>query len=79
MRKIVVETVASPARIVITDNGAGISPDDKERLFSPFFSTKANGQGLGLMFVREILLKHNCRFSLLTGNDGLTRFEIVFP
>ena len=77
--KIVVETVASPARIVITDNGAGISPDDKERLFSPFFSTKANGQGLGLMFVREILLKHNCRFSLLTGNDGLTRFEIVFP
>lgn len=49
------------------------------RLFSPFFSTKANGQGLGLMFVREILLKHNCRFSLLTGNDGLTRFEIVFP
>lgn len=77
--KIVVETVASPARIVITDNGAGITPEDRERLFSPFFSTKANGQGLGLMFVREILLKHNCRFSLLTGNDGLTRFEIVFP
>ena len=77
--KIVVETAASPARIVITDNGAGITPEDKERLFSPFFSTKANGQGLGLMFVREILSKHNCRFSLLTGNDGLTRFEIVFP
>lgn len=77
--KIVVETVASPARIVITDNGAGITPEDRERLFSPFFSTKANGQGLGLMFVREILSKHNCRFSLLTGNDGLTRFEIVFP
>ena len=77
--KIVVETAASPARIVITDNGAGITPEDRERLFSPFFSTKANGQGLGLMFVREILSKHNCRFSLLTGNDGLTRFEIVFP
>ena len=77
--KIVVETAVSPARIVITDNGAGITPEDKERLFSPFFSTKANGQGLGLMFVREILSKHNCRFSLLTGNDGLTRFEIVFP
>lgn len=77
--KIVVETKASPASIVITDNGTGIRPEDRERLFSPFFSTKANGQGLGLMFVREILSKHNCRFSLFTGSDSLTRFEIVFP
>lgn len=77
--KIVVETFASPARIVITDNGAGISPDDKERIFSPFFSTKTNGQGLGLMFVREILIKHSCSFSLATGADGLTRFVIAFP
>lgn len=76
--EIIVETFASPARILITDNGHGISADDSSRIFSPFFSTKANGQGLGLMFVREILTKHGCLFSLATASDGFTRFEIIF-
>ena len=63
----------------ITDNGPGISKDIESKLFSPFFSSKPNGQGLGLIFIREVLLNHHCTFSLRTYEDGLTRFIIRFP
>ena len=63
----------------VVDNGRGIDSDTADKLFTPFFSTKPNGQGLGLIFIREVLLKHNCRFSLRTHSDGLTRFQIHFP
>ena len=64
--------------LIIADNGKGISPEIEQKLFSPFFSTKPNGQGIGLMFIREILMKHGCTFSLRTYPDGLTRFKIHF-
>ncbi len=76
---ITITTTAQPSpTLVITDNGKGITPDVADRLFTPFFSTKSNGQGLGLIFIREVLLKHNCRFSLRTYDDRLTRFTISF-
>ena len=62
----------------ISDNGAGISPETEQKLFSPFFSTKSNGQGIGLIFIREVLMKHGCSFSLRTYSDGITRFKIGF-
>lgn len=76
--EITVSTSSSPATLVITDNGPGISPDTANKLFSPFFSTKVNGHGIGLLFTSEVLHKHGCRFSLLTGADDLTRFTIRF-
>lgn len=76
--EILVRTL-SPAAIEVVDNGKGISKDTEEKLFSPFFSTKPNGQGIGLIFIREILMRHGCTFSLRTYADGLTRFRIVFP
>lgn len=73
-----IETSESPLSIEVTDNGKGISPEVESKLFSPFFSTKPNGQGIGLIFIREVLLKHECTFSLHTYADGLTRFRIQF-
>lgn len=68
-----------PGSITITDNGTGISPEAASHLFSPFYSTKPDGQGLGLMFVNEVLRRHGFRFSLATDpSDGLTRFTIHF-
>lgn len=64
--------------ITITDNGKGISREVEQKLFRPFFSTKPTGQGIGLLFIREVLIQHNCQFSLRTHPDGLTRFEITF-
>lgn len=85
--EIKISVKARPARIEITDNGAGISGEAAHRLFSPFFSTKRGGQGIGLMMVGDILRQHNCRFSLRTDSTGvdsstakpLTRFNIQFP
>lgn len=76
---IYVTTSASPACLEISDDGAGIDKEQEGKLFTPFFSTKPHGQGVGLMCIREILLGHGCDFSLRTDADGLTRFRILFP
>ncbi len=69
-----------PKTLTITDNGRGISPEVAQHIFTPFYSTKPQGQGLGLLLIRDILTKHGCTFTLLTSpDDGLTRFTIVFP
>ncbi|MFK7925777.1 MAG: PAS domain-containing sensor histidine kinase [Bacteroidia bacterium] len=67
---------ANPPQLIIEDNGAGIPKEIAQKLFSPFFSTKPTGQGIGLTLVREVLHQHGFPFSLLTENDGWTRFRI---
>lgn len=70
-------TISQPLSITIEDNGPDIPEETKQKLFTPFFTTKPTGQGIGLMFVREVLLSHNCKFDLKSDN-GWTRFEILF-
>lgn len=74
-----IRTSAGSPVLEVVDTGRGIDKETASKLFSPFFSTKPNGQGIGLMLVREVLMKHHCTFSLRTGDDGLTRFTIHFP
>ncbi|MDR0973828.1 MAG: PAS domain-containing protein [Prevotellaceae bacterium] len=69
----------SPAMIEVADNGRGIDQATETKLFTPFFSTKPRGQGIGLLFIREVLTRHGCTFSLRTYPDGWTRFRILFP
>ena len=76
--EIIIRTSASPLMLEIGDTGQGISKEVETKLFSPFFSTKPNGQGIGLIFIREVLMKHHCTFSLRTYPDGITRFRICF-
>lgn len=76
--EIILRTIA-PGTIEVIDNGQGISKETEAKLFSPFFSTKPNGQGIGLIFIREVLMRHGCTFSLRTYADGLTRFLIMLP
>ena len=64
--------------IVIADSGAGIDRQHASDLFSPFFSTKKDGQGIGLTLVREILTNHNFDFSLKTIAEHQTEFTIIF-
>ncbi|MCC8072165.1 MAG: PAS domain-containing protein [Bacteroidales bacterium] len=67
-------------QLIVADNGAGIDEATAQQLFSPFFSTKQGGQGIGLMMISETLRRHGCRFSLATSaTDHLTRFTILFP
>jgi signal transduction histidine kinase len=65
-----------PPQLIIEDNGPGISNEIKEKLFTPFFTTKPQGQGIGLMFVREVLLNHGYKFTFNTQENGKTRFCI---
>lgn len=60
----------------IIDNGAGITEQDRDLLFSPFYSTKKDGQGIGLTLVREIFLNHGFAFALKTRKPGETVFSI---
>ncbi|MBR5613308.1 MAG: HAMP domain-containing protein [Bacteroidaceae bacterium] len=75
---ITIRTSSDPLMLEIGDTGKGISKETETMLFTPFFSTKPNGQGIGLIFIREVLMKHNCNFSLRTYPDGITRFCICF-
>lgn len=68
----------SQQMLTISDSGKGISQQDTEQLFSPFFSTKKDGQGIGLTLVREILLNHGFEFSLKTIQPNKTQFSIKF-
>nr|WP_068888746.1 ATP-binding protein [Pedobacter panaciterrae] len=62
--------------ISIANTGPGISNEVSRQLFTPFFSTTKNGQGIGLMLTREILYNHSFQFSLQTIGEW-TEFKIV--
>ena len=73
-----IKTQASPPQICVSNSGSPISPEIADRLFTPFFSTKKQGQGIGLTLTKEILLNHGFAFSLESKEDGKTHFCIEF-
>jgi len=73
-----IQTSKHPARVSIMDNGEGISDSSKKKLFTPFYSQKKGGQGIGLTFIREVLLAHQFTFSLSSNQNGWTEFQIHF-
>jgi two-component system sensor histidine kinase HydH len=64
--------------IEVRDSGPGISPDDLERVFSPFFTTKPQGSGLGLAIVRKVVDAHDGRIDA-TSVPGRTTFRVTLP
>ena len=64
--------------LVIEDTGCGISSDTQANLFTPFFSTKKDGKGIGLTMVQEILDNHKFDFSLESQPGKPTQFTIYF-
>lgn len=75
---ITISTTFKPKQLLIEDNGSGISPEAEQQIFSPFFTTKDNGQGIGLTLIREILVNHGFQYSLKTNEERLTTFQIRF-
>ena len=71
-------TDSNSKQLLITDSGKGIPGSSDGQLFSPFFSTKKDGQGIGLTLVKEILVNHEFEFSLKTEQPGMTAFMIRF-
>ena len=67
-------------RIVVSDDGEGISPGNRDRVFEPFFTTRreAGGTGMGLQIVRSMLSAHGGTIRLLPSDTGAA-FEIRVP
>jgi two-component system nitrogen regulation sensor histidine kinase NtrY len=61
----------------VTDSGHGIPEDARGELFSPFFTTKRDGRGLGLTIVREILTNHGFAYSLENRSEGGAEFRTL--
>jgi signal transduction histidine kinase len=75
---ITVRTRRDGARVVaeIEDTGGGISPEVQDRLFTPFFTSKAGGNGIGLTLVREILASHGFEGTLENAGAGRAVFRV---
>lgn len=66
-------------RLTVDDNGPGIPPADRERIFRPFVSTKGRGTGLGLSLVQKIVVTHNGRIQAGAASAGGASFQVVLP
>ncbi|HEX9172993.1 MAG TPA: ATP-binding protein [Telluria sp.] len=77
--RVALEDEGERVRLSVVDSGGQLGAAAARQLFTPFFTTKKGGQGIGLMFVREVLVRHGCSWSLAPGEDGETRFDIWFP
>jgi PAS domain S-box-containing protein len=66
-------------RITIFDNGPGIAPDAREKLFRPFFTTKAKGTGLGLAVVQKIVVQHGGQVRARNRPEGGAAFIVTLP
>lgn len=72
------ERLGEDTVLAVIDSGDLLGELPPRQLFTPFFSTKQGGQGIGLMFVREVLTRHGLPYSLAPTGQGETRFEIRF-
>ncbi len=74
-------TEPQPPQVVVEvrDNGPGISPDDLERIFSPFFTTKPQGTGLGLAIVRKVVDAHDGHIDAVSARGHGATFRVTLP
>jgi signal transduction histidine kinase len=73
------DPVHSMLRISLSDNGPGVPDNVADRVFRPFFTTKAQGTGLGLALVQKIVVTHNGRVTVTNDDGGGARFVITLP
>ena len=65
--------------VQITDDGPGVPPEVVDKIFNPFFTTKAQGSGLGLAIVRKIVDAHDGSIDVSSSRERGTRFRITLP
>lgn len=72
------EKIGNSIKITVSDNGQGIVPEARDKIFIPFYSTKAKGSGIGLSLCKQIVVRHGGKMSLNSDNN-LTKFSAEFP
>jgi signal transduction histidine kinase len=73
------DTATGELRLSVADSGSGIAPEDRARIFEPFFSTKDSGTGLGLALVQQIVVDHGGRIDVDSAPGLGTTFKVAFP
>ncbi len=66
-------------QVIVSDTGSGIEKSVQERIFTPFFTTKARGVGLGLSIVNNIVQKHGGEVEVISEADKGTVFTVILP
>ncbi|HZT30011.1 MAG TPA: ATP-binding protein [Bryobacteraceae bacterium] len=82
VKELLIETQAGnpeTVELIIADTGCGVSPEQKEKLFLPYFSTKGRGTGLGLAIVNHILADHNATIRVEDNQPVGARFTVEIP
>jgi nitrogen fixation/metabolism regulation signal transduction histidine kinase len=82
VKQLFVSTQGGPAdtvEITVADTGCGISAEDKEKLFVPYFTTKQRGTGLGLAIVNHVLFEHGATIRVEDNRPVGARFTVEIP
>jgi signal transduction histidine kinase len=74
-----VDPLRGGARVAVSDNGPGVAPHLRERIFQPFVTLSGHGTGLGLALVQKIVVSHGGRVVAGAAASGGARFQIDFP
>ena len=64
--------------VTVADNGVGITEEVKQRIFTPFFTTKKDGSGIGLSLSRQIMRLHKGNITFKSTPNELTTFTLRF-
>ena len=81
IRKLLIESIADEraALVKIHDSGPGLTPETREKLFSPFYTTKPEGMGMGLSICRSIVTAHGGSITANSLQGAGTTFEFTIP
>jgi signal transduction histidine kinase len=77
--RIAIDRAQREAVVTVTDNGPGVDPAVRDRIFQPFFTTKGKGTGLGLALVQKIIITHNGRITPSHPASGGLRMDVALP
>jgi signal transduction histidine kinase len=77
--KISVNDITNFVKIIVSDNGIGINPENKAKIFEPKFTTKTSGMGLGLSMVKNIVETYKGSIHFTSEKNKGTIFTITLP
>ena len=77
--KIRTRRINGHVQLEVSDSGGGLTPEERERLFTPYYTTKQHGTGLGLAIVQSVVSDHGGKISVESQRDSGTTFRVELP
>jgi two-component system, NtrC family, nitrogen regulation sensor histidine kinase NtrY len=73
------QTIEHGVSLEVSDTGTGLTPEESERIFTPYYTSKQHGSGLGLAIVQAVVADHGGRISVESESGVGTSFHIDLP